>query len=234
MNIKFLHIKSHLIHICLLTEFEIFFYIYYILPYEKSIFKKLLDTNNYINYNDFNITFTNQLDAQNKECYNYQENMDNDNQKLFRYCYIYIGVINICTIIYFLYDLFKTFNLYCVPNSPKYNSRSSLVLFNNFNNDKKNDNNNNNNNNNNEFELVDIENPTINQNQNKDNLKKNDNKVPFYIFYWHTSGFLYEFGKTTQFIILIGIFEYLFFNYIVNKIKIANSKTVLCNIIKNL
>ncbi len=224
MNIKFLHIKSHLIHICLLTEFEIFFYIYYILPYEKSIFKKLLDTNNYINYNDFNITFTNQLDTQNKECYNYQENMDNDNQKLFRYCYIYIGVINICTIIYFLYDLFKTFNLYCLPNSPKYNSRSSLVLFNNFNNDKKNDDN--------EFELVDIENPS---NLTKDiTINNNDNKTSFYVFYWHTSGFLYEFGKTTQFIILIGIFEYLFFNYIVNKIKIANSKTVLCDIIKDL
>jgi hypothetical protein len=109
--------------------------------------------------------------------------------------------------------------MYCLPNSPKYNSRSSLVLFNNFNNDKKNDDN--------EFELVDIENPpTL--------TKDNDNKVPFYVFYWHTSGFLYEFGKTTQFIILIGIFEYLFFNYIVNKIKIANSKTVLCDIVKDL
>ena len=228
MNIKFLHIKSHLIHICLLTEFEIFFYIYYILPYEKSIFKQLFDINKYISYDDFNIKFLDQFDKQNEECYNYQETMDNDNQKLFRYCYIYIGVINFCTIIYFLYDLFKTFNLYCLPNSPKYNSRSSLVLFNNFNNDKKNEDN--------EFELVDIENPTtLTKDKDKDNtINSNDNKAPFYVFYWHTSGFLYEFGKTTQFIILIGIFEYLFFNYIVNKIKIANSKTVLCDIVKNL
>ena len=227
MNIKFLHIKSHLIHICLLTEFEIFFYIYYILPYEKSIFKKLFNINKYINYNDFNITFSDQFDKQNAECYNYQETMDNDNQKLFRYCYIYIGVINFCTIIYFLYDLFKTFNMYCLPNSPKYNSRSSLVLFNNFNNDKKNDDN--------EFELVDIENPSnLTKDNDNNTINGNDNKVPFYVFYWHTSGFLYEFGKTTQFIILIGIFEYLFFNYIVNKIKIANSKTVLCDIVKDL
>jgi len=227
MNIKFLHIKSHLIHICLLTEFEIFFYIYYILPYEKSIFKKLLDINKYINYNDFNITFSDHFDKQNAECYNYQETMDNDNQKLFRYCYIYIGVINFCTIIYFLYDLFKTFNMYCLPNSPKYNSRSSLVLFNIFNNDKKNDDN--------EFELVDIENPSnLTKDNDNNTVNGNDNKPSFYVFYWHTSGFLYEFGKTTQFIILIGIFEYLFFNYIVNKIKIANSKTVLCDIVKDL
>jgi len=227
MNIKFLHIKSHLIHICLLTEFEIFFYIYYILPYEKSIFKKLFDINKYINYNDFNITFSDHFDKQNAECYNYQETMDNDNQKLFRYCYIYIGVINFCTIIYFLYDLFKTFNMYCLPNSPKYNSRSSLVLFNNFNNDKKNDDN--------EFELVDIENPSnLTKDNDNNTVNGNDNKPSFYVFYWHTSGFLYEFGKTTQFIILIGIFEYLFFNYIVNKIKIANSKTVLCDIVKDL
>ena len=229
MNIKFLHIKSHLIHICLLTEFEIFFYIYYILPYEKSIFKKLLDTNNYINYDEFNITFSGQFDKQNEECYNHQENMDNDNQKLFKLCYIYIAVINFFTIIYFLYDLLKTFNSYCLPNSPKYNSKSSLVLFNNFNNDKKNDDN--------EFELVDIENiTTLNKDKDKDTTSSidNNNKCSFCIFYWHNSGFLYEFGKTTQFIILIGIFEYLFFNYIVNKIKIANSKTVLCDIIKNL
>ncbi len=231
MNIKFLHIKSHLIHICLLTEFEIFFYIYYILPYEKSIFKKLLNTNNYINYNEFNITFSNQFDKQHEDCYNHQETMDSDNQKLFKLCYIYIAVVNFFVIIYFFYDLFKTFNLYCLPNSPKYNSRSSLVLFNSFNNDKKNDDN--------EFELVDIENiTTLNKDKDKDTTSgidnNNNNKCSFYIFYWHKSGFLYEFGKTTQFIILIGIFEYLFFNYIVNKIKIANSKTVLCDIIKNL
>ena len=37
-----------------------------------------------------------------------------------------------------------------------------------------------------------------------------------------------------EFIILIGIFEYCFFKFIVNKFKIANTKTVMCNILKHL
>ena len=36
-----------------------------------------------------------------------------------------------------------------------------------------------------------------------------------------------------SFIIFVGIFEYIFFVYIVNKFKIANSKTIFCNIYKN-
>ena len=35
-------------------------------------------------------------------------------------------------------------------------------------------------------------------------------------------------------LILIGIFEYCFFKFIVNKFKIANTKTVMCNILKHL
>jgi hypothetical protein len=36
-----------------------------------------------------------------------------------------------------------------------------------------------------------------------------------------------------KYILLIGLFEYLFFNYIIDKFKIANTKSVLCNILKN-
>ena len=43
MVLKFLHIQSHFIHLYFLTVFEVFFYIYYIMPYEKSIFKHLFD-----------------------------------------------------------------------------------------------------------------------------------------------------------------------------------------------
>ena len=59
-------------------------------------------------------------------------------------------------------------------------------------------------------------------------------KDPFYKYYWHNSGFLAEFIKTTEFIILVGIFEYFFFISIVDKFKIANSKTILCDVAKKI
>ena len=62
MVLKFLHIQSHFIHLYFLTIFEVFFYIYYIMPYEKSIFNHLFDddismlhklnTTNYISDSD--------------------------------------------------------------------------------------------------------------------------------------------------------------------------------------
>ena len=56
----------------------------------------------------------------------------------------------------------------------------------------------------------------------------------FVKYYWYNSGFLAELIKTVEFIILVGIFEYIFFAYIVNKYKIANSNTILCGIYKKL
>ena len=56
----------------------------------------------------------------------------------------------------------------------------------------------------------------------------------FIKYYWYNSGFLAELIKTVEFIVLVGIFEYLFFAYIVNKFKIANSKTILCGIYKKI
>ena len=35
----------HFLHLYFLTEFEIIFYIYYIMPYEKQLIFKLFDTN---------------------------------------------------------------------------------------------------------------------------------------------------------------------------------------------
>jgi ABC-type bacteriocin/lantibiotic exporter with double-glycine peptidase domain len=59
-------------------------------------------------------------------------------------------------------------------------------------------------------------------------------KDPFYKYYWHNSGFLAEFIKTAEFIVLVGIFEYFFFISIVDKFKIANSKTILCDVAKKI
>jgi len=60
-----------------------------------------------------------------------------------------------------------------------------------------------------------------------------ENKT-FIIYYWNNSGFCSELIKTIEFIIFVGIFEYIFFVYIVNKFKIANSKTIFCNIYKKI
>ena len=52
----------------------------------------------------------------------------------------------------------------------------------------------------------------------------------FIVYYYKKSELIKEIFKLTQFIILVGIFEYLFFTTIVNKYKIANIDTILCNI----
>jgi hypothetical protein len=228
MNLKFLHLKSHIIHICLLTEFEIFFYIYYVMPYEKTIFDKLFNSQD-LHIHNLNITY---FDNENNKCTNYQEQLDDDNKKLFDYCYTYIVIINVILLMFFIYDLFKTYCLYIVPNSPKYNSKSSLVSFNSFTMDyKKNDDLEDDLENN--LELVDIE-CIVPDIKKPEKLEKQTRSPYFIIYYWNNSGFLYEFIKTAEFIILIGIFEYCFFKFIVNKFKIANTKTIMCNILKKI
>ena len=56
----------------------------------------------------------------------------------------------------------------------------------------------------------------------------------FIVYYYKNSELFKEIFKLSQFIILVGIFEYVFFITIVNKYKIANIDTILCNIISNL
>ena len=227
MRLKFLHIKSHIIHICLLTEFEIFFYIYYVMPYEKTIFNNLFEIKGY-NLPNVNNSY---FDNENNKCSSYQKQLDDDNSKLYDYCYTYIVIINVILFVFFLYDFFKTYCIFNLPKSPKYNSKSSLVSFNSFTIDyKKNDDTED------SLELVDIE--KIDSDFTKiDKIDKIDKQIKpsyFIIYYWNNSGFLYELIKTIEFIILIGIFEYCFFKFIVNEFKIANNKTILCNIIKKL
>ena len=241
MKLKFLHLKSHIIHICLLTEFEIFFYIYYVMPYERSIFDKLISTKdlhipNLDNILNLNITY---FDDQNSKCTNYQKQLDDDNTKLFEYCYTYIVIINVVLLMFFIYDLFKTYCLFIVPNSPKYNSKSSLISFNSFTMDyKKNDDMKDNVED--DFELVDIEQHIATDIKNPEKTEKTEKTEKqtrsqyFIIYYWNNSGFVNELIKTIEFIILIGIFEYCFFKFIVNKFKIANTKTIMCSILKQL
>ena len=77
--------------------------------------------------------------------------------------------------------------------------------------------------------------PKLVVNDNNSSVTTDIIENPTFIkYYWFNSGFLAELIKTIEFIILVGIFEYLFFAYIVNKFKIANSKTILCSIYKKI
>ena len=195
------------------------------MPYEKSIFNHIFDKElDKIDYQDYNVSITYPTD-----CDKYQAELDDANRVLWNYCFIYIGSATGILIAVFLRDLYKMRQTWHsqTPISPsKYNSQSSLVSFGSFPNlseYKKTD---------------DIEGPSsvelTNLNSHVRSGEPPIEKDPFYKYYWQNSGFIAEFIKTAEFIILVGIFEYFFFISIVDKFKIANSKTILCDVTKKI
>ena len=231
MVLKFLHIQSHFIHLYFLTIFEVFFYIYYIMPYEKTIFNHLFD-DDISRLTKLNITnYISDID-----CSKYQNKLDNENKDLWGYCFIYIASSSALFLIVFLRDIGKNYNSYklitttSAPSSPRYDSKSAIVSFGSFqnlNNYKKNDDTNS------SVEMVSIPKLVISDSNSSVTTDIIENPT-FIKYYWYNSGFLAELIKTVEFIVLVGIFEYLFFAYIVNKFKIANSKTILCSIYKKI
>ena len=231
MVLKFLHIQSHFIHLYFLTIFEIIFYIYYIMPYEKSIFKHLFDDD---------IPLLIQLNTSNyiseSNCSKYQNKLDTENKELWNICFIYIATSSTLFIIIFLRDIWKIYNSYklitttSAPSSPRYDANSAIVSFGSFqnlNDYKKNDGTNS------SVEMITMPKLVISDNNNSVTTDIIENPT-LIKYYWYNSGFLKELIKTIEFIVLVGIFEYLFFAYIVDKFKIANSKTVLCGIYKKI
>lgn len=198
------------------------------MPYEKSIFNHMFDKElDKIDYKDYDAIFINTTYPDN--CDRYQAELDDANKVLWNYCFIYIGTVTGILFTVFLRDLYKMRQMWHLQNpiSPsKYNSQSSLVSFGSFPNlseykktddvEKSSS-----------IELTNLTSPT---GEPKPPIEKD----PFYKYYWQNSGFLAEFIKTAEFIILVGIFEYFFFISIVDKFKIANSKTILCDISKKI
>ena len=195
------------------------------MPYEKSIFKHLFDDD---------IKFISQINTtlyiQENNCHKYQDNIETDNAKLWNYCIIYIITSSSLFVATWLRDAWKNYTSYkeitstsVQPSSPKYNAKSAIVSFGSFQNlgdYKKNDDK--------ECSVEMISTSTKNT-----MMTTNENIIEnptFVKYYWYNSGFLAELIKTIEFMILVGIFEYIFFAYIINKYKIANSKTILCGI----
>ncbi len=201
-----------------MVEFEVLFYIYYVMPYEKSLIYGLfkIEPVNSI------IPKTNITDVFNKRCHGYNHEFDKYNDKLIMNCLYFIIFLNVVLVGIFLNDIVNVYRKYTdiaiSPKKRKFNSSSSLVSFGSLNNMadyKKND----------DSEKPKLEVVTIPLEPAEDT---------FYIYYWKYSDFLVEINKTTQFIILVGIFEYIFFKSVVNKYKIVNSKTLICKMLDEL
>lgn len=203
------------------------------MPYEKSVFKHVIkdmvkDVKHWVNDD---VLFS--IDpSYTSQCAAYQTELDDANARLWNYCVIYLGVINAILAVVFIHDVWKNHRIYAVgttitTTSPRHNSKSNLVAFGSNHNftevpktlemsTKKND------------DVVGLKSKTI------EVSTKDDNSIPFHVYYWRNSGFVAEFIKTTEFIVLIGLFEYFFFVSIVDKFKIANSQTLMCDAIKAL
>lgn len=235
----------HFLHLYFLTEFEIIFYIFYIMPYERLLIYNLFDSNDisdllpYFNQTYFDLYFETPNKYNKEKCNGYQDRLDDNNNTLFDYCIYYLIIINILLFLLFINDIYQNYCTFsslstsqtCISVSPKNlvsNSSSSLMAFRSSQNIadyKKNDN--------------DIEFQIINTNEKKNKDKDtidvlSKNETYFIIYYFKKSELIKEINKLLQFIILVGIFEYVFFIFIINKYKIANINTIICKIITDL
>jgi hypothetical protein len=204
------------IHLYFLTEFEILFYIFYIMPYEKELILDLVKPPDDIP--DYNISINQ------NQCDKYQHRLDKSNHRLWNMCVYYLITINSILFLLFCRDILQNYVKYVELSnevlSPKFNAASSLMAFGSGNNlceHKKNDDTG--------IELQPL---------SKDVVEETPRETWFVVYYWKKSAFIADFCKTVQFILLVAIFEYLFFKMVVNKYKILDRKTLLCNVVKEL
>jgi hypothetical protein len=192
-------LTRHFIHLYFLAEFEVFFYIYYIMPYEKSLIYGLFKINKWTR--EFPLqNVTQYIDY---KCDGYDNEFDEYNGKLINNCLYFIYIINVVLFGIFIHDITAIY-AETMKRRP-YNSNSSLVSFGSSNN------------------IAD--------------MKKSDEIVQeesFLVQYWKKSELLTETAKTFQFIVIVGVFEYVFFTTVVNKYKIVNSKMIICKMIDEL
>ena len=205
------------VHLYFLIIFEIFFYLYYIMPYEKALIYNLFDISDYTdikNKSDLIYYIEDQLN-----CRKSQKRIDDFNDKLWVQCMAFVGILNAILFVIFMRDIVLVRKQYQLAFMSPHNSRTTLVESD----YKKNDD-------------VDIEmgpeGPFGPERQDvTTEARPGLGHETFILYYWKNSKFVKNTGKTVRFIILVGIFEYAFFTLIINKYKIVNTTTLLCKMV---
>jgi hypothetical protein len=203
----------HFLHIYFFTEFEIFFYFYYILPYEKQSVYEMFTKNKVLQYDDEKIFIHSNISFIENQCAAEDERINANHDELWSYCCAYVIFINTTLFLVFVRDFIQCYRGFALfPRTD-----STRVLTSVESNHKKTDSDF-------DFEMVDLEaapSPTTVV-----------VVVPFTLYYWENSEFVAATCKIIQFIVLIGVFEYLFFSFIINKYKIISGKMVLCKLLE--
>ena len=206
-------VVHHFLHIYFFTEFEIFFYFYYILPYEKQVVYDMFTKNKLLQYYDDEIFIHSNISSIENQCAAEDERINANHDELWSYCCAYVIFINTTLFLVFVRDFIKCYRSFALlPRTD-----STRVLTSVETNHKKTDSDF-------DFEMVDLEaapTPTTVV-----------VVVPFTLYYWENSEFVAATCKIIQFIVLIGVFEYLFFSFIINKYKIISGKMVLCKLLE--
>jgi hypothetical protein len=176
------------------------------MPYEKTIFKRVVKdmVKNVKDLIDDDALFS-IVPSQTSACDAYQTELDDANAELWNYCVIYLGAINALLVVVFIHDVWKNHRLYggsTSVHSPKHNSKSNLVAFGS----------------NPNFIILPDAQLSIEMTNKKNDEQgpievatKDDIPLSFPVYYWRNSGFVAEFIKTTEFIVLVALFEYFFF-----------------------
>jgi len=217
------------VHLYFLIIFEIIFYLYYIMPYEKKLIYGLFDVSKYTNI--VNTSLIKDYAKNQLNCDQSQQRLDKYNKTLWVQCMWFIGALNAILIVIFARDVWQMRQQYAALHGTmsKNNSRTLLVESD----YKKNDDSG--------MEMLPmpkaiVSTPkainTTNTIKTKDFTDVILNNESFAVYYWKNSKFVKNMGKTMRFIILVGVFEYAFFNLIVNKYKIVNTTTLMCKLIE--
>jgi hypothetical protein len=203
-----------------------------------KLFNNISDMNTYADSND-------------KHCSLEQDRIDNNNNKLWTYCFIYIISINAILFLLFIYDITMNYKYYQETKNHKiikqnntkdktFNSKSALTAFGSGTtldlNYKKTDNISTF-----EIDMIDID---LEINTDVGNVAISSSPLnmvvkgipnnSFCYYYYSKSVLIITICKTAKFIVFIGVFEYLFFVFIINKFKIVNSELLLCKLLKEI
>lgn len=193
------------------------------MPYEKKLIYGLFDVSKYTNIVNTSLIkdyAENQLD-----CDQSQQRIDKYNHTLWVQCMWFIGALNAVLIVIFARDVWRMHQQYAALHGTmsKNNSRTLLVESD----YKKNDDSG--------MEMLPTPKAIVSTPKaikTKDFTDVISNNESFAVYYWKNSKFIKNMKKTIQFIILVGVFEYAFFNLIVNKYKIVNTTTLMCKLIE--